>query len=533
MKIESSAYTLAIPSLPQEFKHLRGGAVYWVAIEAPEYAIKLAGQTLASVGKADKAVLLAPRSEELDEVLGYLVRPDRGPSDLQSYKLKTYSLKGLLQLPKQMDRALKPTQRLIVLMLPINEIEMVLWQTHASILLKTWRNWAESNACVLLVVSYGTSAQALAHDLYAQSNYLSGLALMYSAQHTAHSELRYDIQHWRSALGAMSSKRFQLRATEAFFELVIDPKSPAQAADQFAVARKNTLIFERVVLEGTPITLVDGWQVVDSWQALIEKGSQEVSPILIFALNASEDVEDLARILYRLRQQRADSIKIVVREMQQALRKQEVDLLNHCGASLVVPAGTKLAHFFNLLENVKKQPSVYQLTTNLEQAIAVVKPQQQRGVVTPIAFCEYVERLLVQIPITGFAGVLVALRPVPMLSAEQVLTQAQFTRMGDVACTANNVVYVFLFGCRPSFALLALQRIFKLPFSELVIENQIYDEQASVEEQVLRIRKSQNTSLQIVNTNQSSAKNERPAVEAKKAMRTRPVFQPLLKPLNS
>lgn len=516
-----TSYTLAIPTMPQEYKRLQLGALYWVAIEESELALKLVGQTLAGVEALGKAVLLAHTNNELEDVLAYLSKPDGGPATLHSYRMKTVSLHTLQRLPKQIDKALKPVERLIVLLLPLNE--RAVWQEHAGTLLRAWRNWAESNSCTLLVVSYGANAQALTHDLYIENNSLSGLAVMRSAQGAVENEFVYEVSYWRSGLGVKGNERFKLRNTETFLKLILDPKTQEPTVVGNRIEKKNELVFERDVLEGTPITLTDNWQVVDSWAELIEKGLSTASPVLIFALNSSEDLEGLARILYRLRQQRSDAVKIVVREMHQALRKQEVNLLNSCGASLVVPEGTQLARFFSLLETVIKQPSVYQLTDNLEQAIAAVRPQQIRGVLASLAFCDYVDGLLTELPVDGFAGVLVVLRPVPMLSAEMVVSQINLTRMGDVACAANNEVYLFLFGCTPNFATVALQRVLKLPFSELIIEDKVYAESASIEEQVLRLRRyhAPRPKMLKINKGQDHESNSE----------EKPRFQPVLKPL--
>lgn len=515
-------YTLGIPKLQQELKNLQAGALYWVATDQLSQTTKLVGLTLSSCSETAKVALLAHSNSDMDQIHAYLSNPEQGPGDLRSYLVKLNSDRDLDQLTKQLDRALKPRGRLIVVVLP--STDLALWTDNAARVLKQWRNWIEQNGCTLWVVSYGSNASALTQELAVHNNSLAGLAELSTSQ-TTENELRYEVHYWRSDLTVKGRHSFDVQSTATEFDVITDLTPDEPLKNQPSPKRKYELIFQKEVLEGMPVFLAENWQVLDTWDELVEKGLSIANPILIFAISGNKDLEPLARLIYTLRLQRSDMIKIVVREMGHHLREQEADLLKLCGASMVVPAQTKLAQFFGFLEEVKTQSFTYRLTKNLEESLALVRAEQVKGPLALIPFCAYVESILKKTPKNDFVGVLAVLRPVPMLSAENLMSQIKLSRLGDVACVANNLVYVFLFGCKLSFAMVALGRVFKLPFNEMVIENQLFSEPDDIEEQVLRIRRqgSQNDIEALVSTERIE--------EESKAEQTTPVFQPVLTPL--
>ncbi|HHU93571.1 MAG TPA: hypothetical protein GXX62_00560 [Alcaligenaceae bacterium] len=515
-------YTLGIPKLQQELKNLQAGALYWVATDQLSQATKLVGLTLSSCSETAKAALLTHSNSDMDQIHTYLSNPEQGPGDLRSYLVKLNSGRDLDQLTKQLDRALKPRGRLIVVVLP--STDLALWTDNAARVLKQWRNWIEKNSCTLWVVSYGSNASALTQELAVHNNSLAGLAEL-STRQTTENELRYEVYYWRSDLTVKGRHSFDVQSTATEFDVIADLTPDEPLKNQPSPKRKYELIFQKEVLEGMPVFLAENWQVLDTWDELVEKGLSIANPILIFAISGNKDLEPLARLIYTLRLQRSDMIKIVVREMGHHLREQEADLLKLCGVSMVVPAQTKLAQFFGFLEEVKTQSFTYKLTKNLEESLALVRADQVKGPLALIPFCAYVESVLKKTPKNDFVGVLAVLRPVPMLTAENLMSQIKLSRLGDVVCVANNLVYVFLFGCKLSFAMVALGRVFKLPFNEMVIENQLFSEPDDIEEQVLRIRRqgSQNGIEPLVST-------ERIEQESK-AEQTTPVFQPVLTPL--
>ncbi|MGM3214081.1 BcsE family c-di-GMP-binding protein, partial [Klebsiella pneumoniae] len=69
---------------------------------------------------------------------------------------------------------------------------------------------------------------------------------------------------------------------------------------------------------------------------------------VVLAITENAQVDALARLLHRLRRERGNALKLVVRELQPCLRYADERLLMQCGGSLVVPADTPLPRLLTL-----------------------------------------------------------------------------------------------------------------------------------------------------------------------------------------
>ncbi|QEY57669.1 hypothetical protein FXF61_14750 [Pseudomonas sp. C27(2019)] len=519
-----SAREFMVPSIGitgclQEYQQMRFGSVYWLSMDTHVNALRFATQTLAALDFNNRAVVVG--SDKIPVIISAL-KEDQGPAELRSYSLRGEMPKAVVQLTKQLDRRLKPSKRLIVCLLPIESLSFLEKNTH--IVLKNWRDWCEGNGCILLILAYGEQAQYMSLPLIAESVFLSGLGHL----KTQENGYIYQLDYWVNNLGVQAAQQFFLQDKNIGYELLKTAALPVKKA-------LGEVFLQRSVLEGAPVFMAEKWRIAEDWQGLVDAAQIVVRGTFVFALSENNELESLARTLYKLRQQRGLSISIVVREMKQVLRNQEVQLLLQCGAATVVSADTHLARFFGILENLKNQQSNQPLTHNLESAIAKIKaPDDIKGIVSVPEFTAYLKRVLMNASAVDAGGVLVAMRPAPALSVEQLMGQLRIDRQGDVACAANGVMHLFLFGCHQDFIEIALQRVFSLPMQDIVSEHQVHTEHVSIEDHVRRMQilnKTQaNSTLEQVRENclavhptQRSEKHDR---------RTSILFKPQLKPLN-
>lgn len=509
--------SLGIADCLQEYQQMRAGSVYWLSIDRHINALRFAAQTLAGLDHRSRAVLVA--CDKIPAVISALA-DDQGPAELRSYSLQGELPKAVLHLTEQLDRKLKPVKRLIVCVLPIEALSLL--EKNTRTLLKCWRDWCESNSCILLVLAYGEEASRISRRLQLESGFLSGAAYV---QEQA-SGYVYQLDYWINSLGVQGATEFLLQDKNTEFQLV---KTPVKQID----VPQGEIFLQRSVLEGAPIFMAEKWRIAEDWPELVKLVHITARGTFVFALCASHELEPLARMLYDLRQQRGVAVTLVVREMKQVLRHQEQLLLQQCGADLVVAAGTHLARFFSLLQNLQSQKSTQPLTDNLEAALAKVRTPEVKGVISVFEFTNYLKTVLASASATETEGILVSMRPVPMLTVAQVLRQLKMLRKGDVACAADGVVYVFLFGCQFSFVEIALQRIFSLPFKDIIAAHQVHSERLSIEDHIRR--------LQIHNMSQTSADVEQPIAEdvtvdlshdnSEHTRLTAMMFKPYLKPL--
>lgn len=519
----SSACELMAPSIGitgylQEYQQMRSGSVYWLSMDTHINALRFAAQTLAGLDPASRAVVLG--YDKIPAIISAL-KEDQGPAELRSYSLRGELAKAVVQLTEQLDRKLKPSKRLILCLLPTESLSFL--EKNIQAVLKNWRDWCEGNGCTLLILAYGEQAQYMSQPLIAESGFLSGLGHL----KTQKEGYIYQLDYWVNNLGVQAAQRFFLQDKNIGYELLKTAAPPVKKAS-------DKVFLQRSVLEGAPVFMAEKWRIAEDWQELVDAAQTAVRGTFVFALTENNELESLARTLYKLRQQRGLSISIVVREMKQVLRNQEVQLLLQCGAALVVSADTHLARFFGILENLKNQQSNQPLTHNLETAIAKIKAPDIKGIVSALEFTAYLKRVLVNASAVAAGGVLVTMRPAPALSVEQLMGQLRIDRQGDVACAAHGVVHLFLFGCHQDFIEIALQRVFSLPMQDIVSEHKVHIEHLSIEDHVRR--------MQVLNKTQANSTLGQASEDglathltqrsAKHDRRTPILFKPQLKPLD-
>ncbi|MEZ2720729.1 BcsE family c-di-GMP-binding protein [Paenalcaligenes hominis] len=499
---------LGLAAVPQEYKQVRSGSVYWTGVSSQTEAEWLAGKTIATAPPKTRMLLLA--DSRLDEMLAYNSMDSSEPIEIRSYQVRGHSPDDMLVLTKQLDRAAQPKARLIILVMPITKPKD--WLLNAESILTKWRNWVEKNQCVMVVVGYGAEVASLTQRLTPYSKFLAGLAFL---QKNAQLEMEYLVWHWRNELGVFGQALFQLNG-QAEHLLATDLPQTAQSL----AATHPTVFLQNSI--ANPLALVgrEHYEWVASWAALVEKGLSEPNSALVFALEHHQDLEELARTLYYLRQQRQQSVRLVVVETgAQALRRSEVELLTLSGCSLVIPK-VDLARFFNLLEILHAQPDYFQLTHDLDQALQAVQAQAIRGELAIPDFVAYLENVYGLSDAQEQHGSLVLLTPVDSLSTWQLLAQIQMQREGDVVCATAKCVYVFLFECEPALVNVALERLLRLPPAEVVIKHQILFLASDVQQALEKLRRESDETIAMPTTTLPMT-------------RLHQVFQPVLKPIRN
>lgn len=209
---------------------------------------------------------------------------------------------------------------------------------------------------------------------------------------------------------------------------------------------------------------------------------------MVFSLQNSDQIPTLAGQVHSLRRMRGSGIKIVVREMQTALRYSDERLLLACGVNSLVPFSAPLSHFLTALEGIQGQSYNRHVPADLSMLIKSMQPVQERGFLPLEVFCPSVTRLVnnTLLPENG-KGLLVALRPVSELTAEQTLTLCKPRRYGDLVTLVENRLYLFLSSCRFNDLDTALKFIFRLPYDEIFANRLVWYEDVQILSEIRQI----------------------------------------------
>lgn len=450
--------SLAIDGLQHELTHLRAGGVYWIACADAGHADLFAAGVLAGADAVPLAVVAALGRSPASMVAPLAVH--QGPARIRLHEAAVADLAPAVRaLPAELARCAAARRTLCVLQVPAIALEG-LHGPHLARWCRQLHDWAAAGSHCVLLLCHGEVA-TLAPRLLPLNPLCSGVAQLYPHR----GALQYLVHYWSNAEGVFAHRDFEAR-WQGFRLGVIGAGDGAMAA---ALAQEGgdrfLYLAQADALEGAP-PFSAAWRLFENWSALVAAALQAQAATVVLAIAENADVDALARIVFQLRSERGNGLKLVVREMQPCLRYADERLLLESGASLVAPANLPLARFLTLLETIQGQLWQGRLPQDPERLIRLHRPPDVGGIVTPAQFRQLAGELLEQGGGAVESAVLV-LQPVAGLSPVHALQQLQMRRRGDLACLYAGQVWLFLFACRGDGIERALGNLFRLPWREL------------------------------------------------------------------
>lgn len=437
---------------------------YWLTANRQEDARLLLRQCIA----AQHSVALISAGNSPAELLS--PAPQGGPAAIPLFSLPE-TRKALLAFPDDLLRVLSEKPRLTLffshslLWEKLNQEELKLW------LKKTQQSLA-GKQITLLIITSGSGINNLRSQLQSFYRYVEGLAQLDWQQDS----WNYRINWWANGEGMLADRALRFTLNESRFALIEqnEQNTPLTLNDeQFYLAHKS-------VLEGAP-PLSNQWALFDDNTDTYQRAEQANAATVIFSLQHSEQIPQLAEQIHNLRRTRGSGLKIVVREMQTALRYSDERLLLACGVNAIVPYNAAMSRFLTLLEGLQGQIYNRHVPADLTALMKSMQPLQERGYLPLASFCHSVNLLVnnTLLPENG-KGLLVALRPVPELRPEQALTLCKPRRYGDLVTLLDDRLYLFLSSCRFSDLNTALKFIFQLPHDEIFTNRLVWYEDLQI-----------------------------------------------------
>ncbi|MFI4939480.1 MAG: cellulose biosynthesis protein BcsE [Burkholderiales bacterium] len=335
-------------------------------------------------------------------------------------------------------------------------------------LLRTWRDWAESQCiAVVLVVRQDPIDNGAIAGLLPDSHYLAGLARLKSRYGVG----SWEIFHWFEGSGVVAGKTFPIRrndsarlevqTTETMAADAVAAAAPA--ADEAQVWAMRSAFLPQEIVNAS-------WQIIDRMDDLPANASGSVAATMVIAFTQKTDFRQLARCVFDLRKRCGGRLKIVIREMDSRLRYSQETLAVRLGANLVACAEISYSRLLNLIMMLQGQVFPFSLPDTYEQALAEAHPDQEQGYLTPTEFCRAASATLEHSHILGVQNVLLRLPLAYGLLPLDALRYCNIKRPGDLCSSDEKSVYLFLFACREADVDAALDRLFGLPVSDLFSE---------------------------------------------------------------
>lgn len=465
-------YALGLQQLQQELNTLQKPGFYWITSQRQEDARALLRQV---VSQQDAATLVSA-----DEKPQALLTPDPigGPARMPLFSLPANKT-SLKRLESDFSRVLNSRSGLVLFY-----SNAALWgklsQDELAIWLKRIRRLLTQKKITLLMITSGTAIIHLRNHLQAYFRQLDGLAHLEFQQDS----WQYRINWWYAANKLLADRAIRLSYVDNQFIAVNEAEQhiPLSRNDE------NQFLAHEGVLEGAPPLSVQ-WQLFSDNESVFSRAQQANAATVIFSLAHNQDMNTLAKMVHSLRRSRGSALKMVVREMSTTLRYSDERLLLACGVNAIVPTAASLSRFLTTLEGIQGQQFSRHVPANLNALMQALQPLQQRGYLPLEPFCAAVQQLMSNTLLPeNDKGLMVALRPVPQLKPEQILTLCKPRRFGDLVTLVNDRLYLFLSSCRFNDLDIALKSIFSLPHDELFSNRIVWFEDNQIVSEADNIR---------------------------------------------
>lgn len=466
------SFTLGIDQVQNELIDMQPPGCYWLTVNRPEDARRLARQVMA----AQKSLTLISAGDAPQALLEPAL--PQGPNRIPFYSLPE-KRRALLDLPEDLARTLSAKPRLVLFFNNFSFIEKLSPAELTAWSKKINHTLATCNCCLLIITS-GSGVNNLRQTLLSTFRQLNGLAHLEYQQDI----WNYRVSWWCHDRRLMADRALRLTFQPAGFAAVNENEqnTPLTLNDE------AICLAEKQVLEGAP-PLSSHWQLFGNNELVASRAQQADSATVIFALTHNDQIRTLAQDVHSLRRTRGAGLKIIVREMQTSLRYSDERLLLACGVNAIVPFGAPMSRFLTTLESLQGQRYNRHVPADLDALLQSLQPLQLRGFLPLDKFCEAVTQLVnnTLLPENG-KGLLVALRPVPELRPEQALTLCKPRRYGDLVTVLGDRLYLFLSSCRYNDLDTALKFIFRLPHDELFSNRLVWFEDLQILSEVRQMK---------------------------------------------
>ncbi|MGK3144015.1 cellulose biosynthesis protein BcsE [Pantoea sp. C2G6] len=473
-----NSFSLGLLHVQPELTTLQTPGCYWVACARQQDARLFIRQVISH----QRAVTLIGAEQLPRELL--TPDPAGGPDRIPLFSLPK-NKKSLLLLESDFSRTFGSQHGLVIFNSAaaqwdkLNEGELSRW-------IKRMRRTLYKRKMTLLIITSGTTQFNQTTHLQRYFRQMDGLAYLTPQQDS----WQYQINWWYAGERLFADRAIRLGCEDERFFALNEMQEPLSLNDeQHYLANKS-------VLEGAP-PLSRQWQLFEDNQQVWSAAQQANAATVIFSLTHSEHIGELAKQVHSLRRSRGNGLKIVVREMGVSLRYSDERLLQACGVNTIVPTSAAMSRFLTMLEGIQGQRFSRRVPASLEALTASLQPLHEKGYLRLDAFCQSVGQLISNTLLPeNDKGLLVALRPVPQLTPQQILTLCKPRRFGDLVTVLEDRVILFLSSCRYNDLDKALKFIFSLPHDELFANRIIWFEDNQILGEISNIRKMTPMALQ-------------------------------------
>jgi len=284
---------------------------------------------------------------------------------------------------------------------------------------------------------------------------------------TAESRSVLQLERWNGNQGAIFQSHYGLQWDAATDRLVHDGSQTQGPSQQLVVAADQHKVFATAKVIANQIGVPADWTIVPSLDQVEAAVQGSIAATVLLHGGLMEEYDALARLVHHLRLAYPRTLKIVVREAQVKLRTNTEQALLRLGATSVIYKEVGFSRLLQFLQHINRQSYEGELHPDYGQALAAFLPKPVRGYLAPSEFCQVVQQTLERTSVVGLSHTIVRLHLLDHVAQIDAIRTCQMLRDGDLLTSGRDSLFAFLFACREPDLDQTLDRVFKLPLSEL------------------------------------------------------------------
>lgn len=214
------------------------------------------------------------------------------------------------------------------------------------------------------------------------------------------------------------------------------------------------------------------WQQLHSETAITAALERNSDDALLLSYYRGQDVTELMRTIFTLRSHFGRYLRIYIRELDQAIRHTDEQLLLQAGATLILPINLRFNQVISLIESSVGWRFARSLPASFAALQEQFVPDELQGYQPLTKFVDHVRRLarLANAQNIDFSFILG--RPARGLKVVDVVQRFQHRRGGDLISSVERQVPIFLFGCRAQDVKQTLEFLFGAPLANLFAKDE-------------------------------------------------------------
>ena len=216
-----------------------------------------------------------------------------------------------------------------------------------------------------------------------------------------------------------------------------------------------------------PESVPAAWHIFADVKSLVAASAGAIASTVMLPFEEGTSLNSLSRTIFELRRSCGSRLKIVVCEVAHRLRYSHEQLLLRSGATMVIPVEVGMSRFISLVEVVQGKIFTRHLDADYETAVAAFFPSTGSGYQAPADFLKEVSASLRQEHTRNSENALVRLLPASGLPPLDALRYCTMTRPGDYCTADKDTLYLWLPACLDCDISATLDRLFRLPVSEM------------------------------------------------------------------